>query len=470
MTITGNNTNTFLVNPGLSTDGTTVNQWKYVLEGDNAEAFEIKDIHDDKDLKLNRLTVTAKQENASSNTLNARLYLALVDDPNVKSHVITISQKPMSFNTGIVGNTLYVSENADETQVVSLQGSSRMKWIAELEQPEPALVHTYAVKLVGEKGDAMSWGSEYSMGTKFKIQLPKILYKDANRDITYHVKLTLAGTDVSSRIAIVRKVLKPISISVANLYGGYGALGNGILSTFRDYGIYSTFFGSQGIVYMPVTPTLPNNESNSAGVGANIPDNVNVLFSGRYATTVSNYYDNLITWLENSPNKNRFAIVSLDNSNSENQALFAKFTSWGYKYRGNTGSYASWVTSHTNDPVWDYIVKNGPFSNFRPSQQINFNAMFYRDGISGTFDVPTGVTSVLEVAGNGCSLSIDLQRRIIFLGDSQHTNTWTPACNALATVTDNEYYGRGVLWATLWAIIYNTAQYGDHFTDVFNTR
>ncbi len=69
--------------------------------------------------------------------------------------------------------------------------------------------------------------------------------------------------------------------------------------------------------------------------------------------------------------------------------------------------------------------------------------MFYRDGISGTFDVPTGVTSVLEVAGNGCSLSIDLQRRIIFLGDSQHTNTWTPACNALATVTDNEYYGRG---------------------------
>ena len=97
--------------------------------------------------------------------------------------------------------------------------------------------------------------------------------------------MTLAGTDVSSRIAIVRKVLKPISISVANLYGGYGALGNGILSTFRDYGIYSTFFGSQGIVYMPVTPTLPNNESNSAGVGANIPDNVNVLFSGRYATT-----------------------------------------------------------------------------------------------------------------------------------------------------------------------------------------
>ena len=24
---------------------------------------------------------------------------------------------------------------------------------------------------------------------------------------------------------------------------------------------------------------------------------------------------------------------------------------------------------------------------------------------------------------------------------------------------------RGILWASLWAIIYNTAQYGDHFTD-----
>lgn len=74
------------------------------------------------------------------------------------------------------------------------------------------------------------------MGTKFKIQLPKILYKDANRDITYHVKLTLAGTDVSSRIAIVRKVLKPISISVANLYGGYGALGMVFLVPFGTMG------------------------------------------------------------------------------------------------------------------------------------------------------------------------------------------------------------------------------------------
>lgn len=128
----------------------------------------------------------------------------------------------------------------------------------------------------------MSWGTEYAMGTKFKIQLPKTLYKDANRDITYHVKLTLAGTDVTSRLAIVRTVLKPITINVANLYGGYGALGNGILSMFRDYGSYSTFFGPQGIVYTPVTPVLPNTDSNDAGVGANIPDNVNVLFSGRY--------------------------------------------------------------------------------------------------------------------------------------------------------------------------------------------
>lgn len=464
LTITGNNTNTFLVNPGLNTDGTSVNQWRYVLEGDNTGAFEIKDVHDDANLKLNRITVTAK-ENASNNTLNARLHLELVADPNVKSQVITITQKPMTLNTGIVGNTLYVSENKDETQFVNLQSGKNMKWIAELEQPEPALAHTYAIKMVGENGTEMPWGTEYAIGTKFKIQLPKTLYKDANRDITYHVKLNLVGTDVSTRLAVVRTVLKPIAINVANLYGGYGALGNGILSTFRDYGNYPTFFGPQGIVYTPVTPTLPNNESNSAGVGSNIPDNVNVLFSGRYATSVSNYYDNLITWLENSPNKNRFAVISLDNSNSENQALFAKFASWGYKYRGNSGSYATWVTTHANDPVWDYIVKNGPFSNYRPSQQINFNASFYRDGISGTFDVPAGVTNVLEVAGNGCSLSIDLQKRVIFIGDTQHTNTWTPTYSGLATVTDNEYYGRGVLWATLWAIIYNTAQYGDHFTD-----
>lgn len=102
---------------------------------------------------------------------------------------------------------------------------------------------------------------------------------------------------------------------------------------------------------------------------------------------------------------------------------------------------------------------------FPPLQSIDFTALFYRDGISGSFDTPTGVTHVLEVPGYGCSLSVDLQRRIIVIGDSQHTNTWTPTYSALASTTDNKYYGRGILWASLWAIIYNTAQYGDHFTD-----
>lgn len=467
LAITGNNTNTFLVNPGLTTDGAAVNKWGYTLAGDNADAFEVKDVHDDANLNLNRLTVKTKGENQSSNTLRAELYLTLESDPTVKSHVITITQQPMSFSTGIVGNTLYVSENRDETKIVSLQGGSSMNWIAELEQPEPAPAHTYDIKMVSESGTEMQWGAEYSMGTKFKIQFPKTLYKDANRDITYNVKLTLAGTDVTSRFAIVRTILRPITVSVANLYGGYGALGNGILSTFRDYGNYASFFGPKGIVYLPATPALPNSDSYNAGVGANIPDDVNVLFSGSYAASASSYYDHLISWLENSPHQNRFAVVSLDNSSSGNQALFEKFSSWGYTYRSNSATSAAWVTSHDNDPVWDYIVKDGPFSNYVPSRQIAFNAVFYRDGISGTFNTPAGVTNVLEVAGNGCSLSVDLNRRIIFLGDSQHTNTWTPTYNGLATVTNNEYYGRGVLWATLWAIIYNTAQYGDHFTDAF---
>lgn len=157
--------------------------------------------------------------------------------------------------------------------------------------------------MVAENGSEMSWGNEYTMDTKFKIQFPKTLYKDANRDITYHIKLTLSGTDISSRIAVVRSILKPITVKAANLYGGYGALGNGILSIFRDYGGYSPFFGPQGLVYMPATPILPNNESTSAGVGANIPDNINILFSGRYEASISNYYDNLIAWLENSPDK-----------------------------------------------------------------------------------------------------------------------------------------------------------------------
>ena len=125
----------------------------------------------------------------------------------------------MSFSTGIVGDMLYVSENQDETLTIHLQGSNNMKWIAELEQPEPALAHTYNVKMVAENGSEMSWGNEYTMDTKFKIQFPKTLYKDANRDITYHIKLTLSGTDISSRIAVVRSILKPITVKAANLYG-----------------------------------------------------------------------------------------------------------------------------------------------------------------------------------------------------------------------------------------------------------
>ncbi len=163
--------------------------------------------------------------------------------------------------------------------------------------------------------------------------------------------------------------------------------------------------------------------------------------------------------------KNRIAVITLDNSVADNQALFTKIASLGYTYKSNSSVSATWVGTHSNDPVWDYIVKNGPFSNYKPSQSIDFTALFYRDGISGSFDTPTGVTHVLEVPGYGCSLSVDLQRRIIVIGDSQHTNTWTPTYSALASTTDNKYYGRGILWASLWAIIYNTAQYGYYFTD-----
>lgn len=465
LTITGNNTNSFLVNPGLATDGSTVNEWEYVLEGANAAAFEVKDTHDSTDPKLNRITVKAKSHNEGNAILKARLYLTLKAAPGVKSHVIGINQQPMSFGTGVPGNTLYISEKTDETQLINLQGGSGMRWIAELEQPEPATAHTYSIKMAGENGAEMAWGTEYSMNTKFKVKFPKTLYKDANRNITYNVKLTLAGTAVTIRLAIVRTTLKPITINAANLYGGYGALGNGILSTFREYGNYGAFFGPQGVVYTPAIPTLPNSDSNNAGVGASIPDNVNILFSGTYANKVSSYYDNMVDWLKNSPDKNRIAIVSLDNSVADNQALFTRLAPLGYTYRSNSSVSAAWVTTHSNDPVWDYIVKNGPFSNYKPSQAIDFTALFYRDGLSGTFNTPAGVTNVLEVPGSGCSLSIDLQRRIIFIGDTQHTNTWTPAYNILAGTTDNKYYGRGILWAALWSIIYNTAQYGDHFTD-----
>ena len=260
-------------------------------------------------------------------------------------------------------------------------------------------------------------------------------------------------------------MLQPIAVNTANLSGGYGSLGNGIFSTFREYGNYGTFFGPQGIVYTPAVPTLPNSDNNNAGVGADIPDNVNILFSGTYTSRIANYYDNLLTWLKSSPGKNRIAVITLDNSVADNQALFTKIASLGYTYKSNSSVSATWVGTHSNDPVWDYIVKNGPFSNYKPSQSIDFTALFYRDGISGSFDTPTGVTHVLEVPGYGCSLSVDLQRRIIVIGDSQHTNTWTPTYSALASTTDNKYYGRGILWASLWAIIYNTAQYGDHFTD-----
>lgn len=466
LTVIGNNASTFLVNPGLTADGTTVNQWTYVLGGTNANAFEVKESHDAANLNFNRLTVKAKAENTSNNTLNAQLQLVLADDPTVVSHVISISQRPMSFSTGIAGDVLYVSENADETKMVTLQGGSSMKWIAQLEQPMPSLVHAYNIKMVSESGTEMPWGTAYSMSSKFKIQLPETLYKDANRDITYYVKLTLEGTDVTARFAITRTVLKPIEIKVANLYGGYGALGESILNTFRSYGNYASFFGPAGKVYVPITPTLPTNSATSAGVGANIPDDVNVLFSGRYETNASTYYDNLIAWLENSPDKNRFAVVSLDNYSLENGALFSKFSSWGYTYRSNSGTSAKWATAPSNDPVWNYIVKDGPFSNYNPSRTIDYSVTFARDGISGTFDTRAGVTNVLEVAGNGCSLSIDLERRIIFLGDTQNTAS-TPAPGSLATTTSNADYTRGVLWASLWAIIYNTAQYGEHFTDAF---
>lgn len=133
-------------------------------------------MHDAADPKLNRIIVRAKGENGGSTVLKTSLYLTLKADPDTRSHVIDITRQSVSFSTGIPENRLNVSENEDETQTISLQGDSSMRWIAELEQPEPALAHKYDVKIVSESGTEMSWGMEYPMSAKFKIQFPKTLY------------------------------------------------------------------------------------------------------------------------------------------------------------------------------------------------------------------------------------------------------------------------------------------------------
>ena len=62
--------------PRLTADGSTVNEWEYVLEGNDAAAFEVKDTHDASDPKFNRITVKAKSHNEGNSILKARLYLA----------------------------------------------------------------------------------------------------------------------------------------------------------------------------------------------------------------------------------------------------------------------------------------------------------------------------------------------------------------------------------------------------------
>ena len=214
ITAGGNNTNTFLVNPGFTEDGTEINGWHYALTGTDASSFTIDELHDLTTLSQNKVTVKAKGQNSTSSVLTAQLQLVLDSDPTIVSKTITITQQPFIFNTNVTGDNLSISEDEDVTSLINIEAPSTFKYTVAFALKTPtSLVHTYDIKMVNESGTEMSLGTQYPIGTKFKFKFPKTLYKDANKDIVYTVTVTLAGSSFTKSFTITRNRLTPIDFS-----------------------------------------------------------------------------------------------------------------------------------------------------------------------------------------------------------------------------------------------------------------
>lgn len=511
------------VSPGASSGGAT-REWTAELTGADAARFEVTKIDGDNP----RVFLTAKGTHAGYPGLNLgpalsaslKISLAGISTPVAGEHYfeLPITQAPWTFTvkrTGpltrvpVTGTKVGDSYTAYVEYEVDIP--SALQWDAEItdyshgSSTKAWKIHKgYFVSESGQKeaGETLTGqSSTQKIRVGFdKIYYPLVHWDDDENIPQVTVKVNISGfTD--AQIAPVQVypeqeplVAKEMNIRDLNSYS-YGAL-TGSASHYLDY-YYAyltntTMFGTSGTVR---TATNPDITSTPRGI-SNVPSSVssdygyvhvggrpNVYDTGDYYTqprhTVANDW-----WSENdgvivyAADPRSDLIFHGSTASNKFETVLSQL---GYEYelpRDGSG-FVCKINPDTDvqgTRVMQYLLQYGPFRKIvgGTATQISTAVLFDRDNANTSVklsSIPSGAVPVILNQYDQPFLVVDPKNRLVYWGESNmfhDSNSANPFSDAPVEATGATSSDKSKFLANLIAFIINTAQYGSHFTDLFD--
>lgn len=283
---------------------------------------------------------------------------------------------------------------------------------------------------------------------------------------------------------------EPLVAKDMNIYnlrsGSYGSLDGSYLGRYTPYLKTASMYGTGSSYVKTQTPLSITSRDNNQSLDSDPISNeyCYVHVGGGPSTISGTYYSAArhkaaIDWWEN-PDNDGVIVYAVDpdyntifsNSPTKTPSVLSER---GYMYKVSSATPKINTNSAVQGTrVMKYLLKFGPFRKYvgnvlQNLDYITFN--FYRDGASTAVDPNStpfsdGAVPVIVDENNSPMLVVDPRGKLVYWGESQMLDTDTSGYDSPPIgVSSND---KSKFLANLVAYIVNAAQYGSHFTDLFD--
>jgi len=474
--IAGNATNTFNVLPSMMDDPANpgnqiISPWTATIiptgaNNDTAFFTITTQTYDANNSANNVVTVNAVGVNASGRSYQAILHVVLNSDPS-KYTDIQLIQQSASVDTS--PNTFSaIPTNGGTTPAITVNADASLQWSAAITttsgtSTDGRVLVNHAATLVNAADNSpIVAGTNYPMGTQFKVVFPKVYYP--NREIpslAATVTVSVGGMQkilTVSQTSLIARNMIGFGMNGAPTYGNLGDIYNAGWDGTNNGG-YAPAAGT-GLASIPgYTRYSPNGSSATTALPSGtaylhvVPHGYGAAYSW---SVVDNFIDSDNGWTVLSCQDNS-GLPPMNNANSPLQRNGAGYQPIVYGAGGN-GSYS---TASSATKLYQFIMQQPKGTATLP---LGTATNFYTDGVSTYLPQPWPSSAVVFLTRTGNAnqalLVVDIKNGFLYMGDSQLF--WYNTYLTTGGNPDDRYY----LLDNLMYFIGNASKYGSNFTDM----
>ncbi len=322
--------------------------WTPSITGTNKNDFAVADNGD------GTVTVTAKGINPVATELDAKLRIALVDNPTVykevnitqQAHLLTVDPATFANISSDGGTTPEITVTATTNWTVTIVADGNTAWIGKATDDDKTVT-----SITGNAGEG-----------KFYISMAELLNGTSP---TVTVTVSLDGTEIKETLTIKQNPLELQTIRIQNSNDWYGYLTDDNTNLYRTNYIEPfwesltnpNLFGATGTVMFKGLEFLPLAKTPAANTDIYVMN----CFNGSASEGAQ-----IRSWLDSS---DKHLILAFSDDRSNNLVSYLGMA--GYTAVGGTGNNVvktdiprtiNTGSEYDNHPLYDYLFRSGPFT------------------------------------------------------------------------------------------------------------